>query len=268
MARTKMTARKSTGRRLPPPPPPGVAWELQEPSRQFMDGLHLPMPKLLWKVLQEQGHKVPPMYIGDCNPLGDEAYTWNVTIVIFKPNQTYQEVLREHQAIAPWRYFEDGVQDAARQALQVACSMNRPHMENTSFVHLPQRRSGTLKLVTEQTEYDDDPRLTTTVDALSTFARRLDAAEDELAYMHERFDKLRKEYIEMQTYLTMDGEDNNEQEMDFNFRPKPKPRSPCRKKLRAEQMFVPINQAIEGDDEEEEDPEEAEGSGSHVDQDE
>ena len=41
--------------------------------------------------------------------------------------------MKKHRAIAPWSTFEEGCQDAARQALQVVCAENRRGLEHTEY---------------------------------------------------------------------------------------------------------------------------------------
>ena len=85
------------------------------------NALHLETPKLLWNVLKELRYSHPPLYSGTRHPLERGGYF----------------ILKKHKAIAPWTTFEEGCQDATRQALQVVCANNRHHLEHFEFVYLP-----------------------------------------------------------------------------------------------------------------------------------
>src|SRR6266508_2301273 len=233
MARTRIIPRKRIGGGQLPQLPDTLRWALQKPMKKVDNALHLETPKLLWDVLKALRYTQPPLYSGIRHPLGDRGYTWNVKVTLYVPRKERGGyfVMKKHRAIAPWSTFEEGCQDAARQALQVVCADNRRRLEHTEYVYLPYRQSASLFIEADEVEPAADPVVKTLRDTLKMQTQRLDAAQDEIAYLNERLDQQRREYMELQQTLHFKGEDLDEPELPFDLRPKPKLYSPTRKRL-------------------------------------
>jgi hypothetical protein len=235
MARTKITNRRSDVSSFVETP--HTKWEDQKPKKETSNGLRLPIPSMLWEVLQEQGFEVPPRYFGTRHPLGEKGYTWRVTVVIYRKRLSakgHEVNLRAHSAISPWTKFDDGIEDAARQALQVAtANYSRRDREISAYRNLPQRRSGQLQVTVEEVEDGADPRVHTLTRALKHAYRRLDRAGDQICYLNDRFDELRKYKMRMEGKLK------------HSLRPSARIASPSRKRLRYEISTPPCLRRIE-----------------------
>ena len=101
--------------------------------------------------------------------------------------------MKKHRAIAPWITFEEGCQDAARQALLVVCANNHHRLEHTEYVYLPYRQSASLCIEADEVEPAADPVVKTLRDTLKLQTHRIDAAHNEISYLNERLDKQRRE---------------------------------------------------------------------------
>jgi hypothetical protein len=79
------------------------------------DGLEAgKIPKMLWKMLQEQGYEKQPEYSGTRITYEDSEPVWHVQVYIFtpKPFRGVYEVEKIHAAIASRRSFPAGICDA------------------------------------------------------------------------------------------------------------------------------------------------------------
>jgi hypothetical protein len=98
------------------------------------------IPKMLWKMLQEQGYEKQLKYYGTQVTYEGSESVWHVQVYIFTPEplQGVFEVEKIHAAIAPRRNFYDAIRDAARQAYMVTRSRHHQLLDGTKYAHFPQ----------------------------------------------------------------------------------------------------------------------------------
>jgi hypothetical protein len=108
------------------------------------DGLEArKFPKMLCKMLQEQGYEKQPEYFGTQGTYEGSEPIWHVQVYIFtpKPLRGVYEAEKIHAAVAARRYFNARICDAARHAYMVIRSRQCQLLDGTEYAHSPQRAS-------------------------------------------------------------------------------------------------------------------------------
>ena len=218
MARGKLTARK---RALVPPPviPRGVHWAAQPVIKAHSSGLHAGyLPNALEYMLRGLGYDDTPIYFGERTPLRHSGYAWRVRVVIFKkPEEEYVSIERAtYYAPAPRATFEDGIRDAAREALARIRQEMDEELRHTQYAHLPMKAHEDARTVVRRARNGDSERLKELVKYTTAHDEVTASLQADLAALHHRNARNEDTIGELLQIIAelQDGDDNNGEDGD------------------------------------------------------
>ena len=192
MARTKNTARKSTGGYVPPRARSTFAPDASAgPSRvRKTGGKKLfqsngyeegKAPMMLVEMLQRLGYTKDPVYHGVRQTFpGRKEWTVEVCIYGSPDGDDNYEVVGIHKALAVRSSFGAGIRDAARQALARVCERHRSLLRGTSYDYFPRRECGSWNFKVKSTTREDSGVVREQVLLATTLHEDLNEALSEL----------------------------------------------------------------------------------------
>ena len=212
MARSRLTARK---RVLVPPQriQPGANWASQPVIRAESNGLHAGyFPLTLKKLLSGLGYHDAPTYFGKRMPLRYHGYIWRVWVETYEqPTSNHTRIVRKtYYASSARATFEDGIRDAAREALaRIRYEMDE-ELDHQQYAHFPMKahegsdayvlhpRNEATEQLKEQVNFTlhQDEEMTRVLEELEFAYRRIARYEDTIDELHHEL-------------ATRDGDDDN-----------------------------------------------------------
>ena len=221
MARRRLTARKRVV--VPPQPVLDEEWKEQQPVEMMSHGDGHYFPDTLWRVQQGLGYHHRPEYVGIRTPVADGSYRWSVSVRMFERITTdgLRRVRRIHQATAPRSTFEEGMKDAARQALAVL-RHEEEVMAHTQYRYFASRPSCSLVEKVESANGEEDSTFRETIRYAKALNNCLTEALEELAQSRKREQELEAKILHLEAVINGDIEEDEPMEM-----PDPVPVPPC-----------------------------------------
>jgi hypothetical protein len=141
MARVKLTTRKHV--RVPP-------CRNAVPMESHNDGQNVGyFPRTLWTVPLALGYSEHPLFIGVLKLLHRNSYHWHVRVIIYE-RPTTDHIRRIHhvvEATTPMWTFEEGMREAAREALALLRHEVEEQMEQLQYCHFLSRAREGAKVV-------------------------------------------------------------------------------------------------------------------------
>lgn len=193
-------------------------------------------PRMLCKMLEDLGYEKPPQYRGT-EAVEEGVTKWFVEVHIFAPHSSngVYEVERIHRAIAARSCFEDGIRDAARQALLVIRSRFRDDLEHTEYAHYPHRASGHTYVHVDSVHAPGQYKLKRQVELTRALTKDLDNTTEELEYWRTKYVKAAQTIRGLKRRLPQDLELSSDEETDEST-----PYSPDRRNAtRAPPAYIP-----------------------------
>ena len=218
MARQRLTARKRT---LAPRQmiPTGIHWASQPVIRAESNGMHAGyFPETLRKVLSALGFHDAPVYHGRRVPLRNHGYAWRVWVVTYeKPTEDHTRVTREtYHAKSRRATFEEGIRDAASEALARLRYDMKDELSGQQYAHFPMKASEDSEITIQQPHARDCEPLKEQVrhtsareKAMARVLTELEEAHQRIAHYEDTIEELYQVIAEME-----EGEDAGEDDDD------------------------------------------------------
>jgi hypothetical protein len=160
------------------------------------------IPKMLCKMMQEQGYKKQPKYYGTQVTYEDSESVWHVQVYIFipKPLRGVFEVKKIHAAIILRHNFYAGIHDAARQAYMVTHSHHRQLLNGMKYSHFFQWASGSTYINVEPVTVSRNFKVKEQVELTTAFTKELDSTTEEVEFWQEKYEEVMKIMLKLKRH--------------------------------------------------------------------